>query len=80
MIPGGLGINLIADREVTDFPEPDSPTIPTVSPLFKVKLISLTAFTVVPSVRNSVTKFLNSNSVLLIIGFLFLAIKVNIFI
>ena len=50
IIPGGLGINLIADKEVTDFPDPDSPTIPIVSPLFKLKLISLTALTVVPSV------------------------------
>ena len=30
--PGGEGIKRIADNEVTDFPEPDSPTIPTVSP------------------------------------------------
>ena len=65
--PGGLGINLIAESEVTDFPDPDSPTIPIVAPLFNVKLTPFTAFTEVPSVLNSVTKFLNSNNVLLIL-------------
>ena len=75
ILPGGLGISLIAESEVTDFPEPDSPTIPTVSPLFKVKLILFTAFTVVPSVWNSVTKFLNSNKVLLMIGEVFICYK-----
>ena len=28
------------DKDVTDLPEPDSPTIPTVSPLLRVKLTS----------------------------------------
>ena len=49
-MPGGEGINRIAESEVTDLPDPDSPTIPIVSPLFKVKLTPFTAFTVVPSV------------------------------
>ena len=50
ILPGGDGTNLIADNDVTDFPEPDSPTTPIVSPLFKVKLILSTARTVLPSV------------------------------
>ena len=67
--PGGFGIKRIAEREVTDLPEPDSPTIPIVSPLLSVKLIPFTAFTEVPSVLNSVTKFLNSKSVFPILSF-----------
>ena len=47
--PGGEGTNLIADNDVTDFPEPDSPTTPIVSPLFNVKLMLSTARTVLPS-------------------------------
>ena len=39
------------DKEVTDFPEPDSPTIPTVSPLYMVKLTLSTAFVVPSSVE-----------------------------
>ena len=31
--PGGLGISRFIESEVTDFPEPDSPTIPRTSPL-----------------------------------------------
>ncbi|SVC20626.1 uncharacterized protein METZ01_LOCUS273480, partial [marine metagenome] len=30
--PGGLGMSLLIDKEVTDFPDPDSPTIPKTSP------------------------------------------------
>src|ERR1019366_1746813 len=50
------------DKEVTDFPEPDSPTIPIVSPRLRVKLISFTARVNPSSVLNSVTKFFTSNS------------------
>ena len=38
IFPGGDGIKPITDKEVTDFPEPDSPTIPKVSPLERVRL------------------------------------------
>ena len=31
--PGGLGMSLLIESEVTDLPEPDSPTIPKTSPL-----------------------------------------------
>ena len=49
-MPGGFGISRIAESDVTDLPDPDSPTIPIVSPLFKSKLMLFTALTVVPSV------------------------------
>ena len=45
MNPGGDGISCIIDKEVTDFPEPDSPTTAKVSPFFKSKLTPSTAFT-----------------------------------
>lgn len=38
-----LGRSRIMERAVTDFPEPDSPTMPTVSLLLREKLIPLTA-------------------------------------
>ena len=42
--PGArLGINLIMAREVTDLPDPDSPTSPRVLPLGMDKLRFLTA-------------------------------------
>ena len=31
-MPQSNGINLLIDKDVTDFPEPDSPTIPSTSP------------------------------------------------
>ena len=37
MRPGGFGINPINALEVTDFPEPDSPTIANVSPFSNQK-------------------------------------------
>ena len=43
--PGGDGISCIIDKEVTDFPEPDSPTTAKVSPFFKSKLTPSTALT-----------------------------------
>ena len=38
------GISRITEELVTLFPDPDSPTIPMVSPCFKVKLTPSTAF------------------------------------
>ena len=52
MIPGGIGTRRIIDSIVTDLPEPDSPTIPRVSPFRRVKLIPSTALTVPKRVRN----------------------------
>jgi hypothetical protein len=42
-IAGGTGSNCRTASEVTDFPEPDSPTMATTSPLFTVKEILLIA-------------------------------------
>src|SRR3954468_20802941 len=57
--PGGEGMRRMIDRFVTDFPEPDSPTIPSVSPRATSKLTPSTARTVLSSsekyVRSSFT-------------------------
>ena len=50
ILPGGSGISRLIDSEVTDFPEPDSPTIPNTSPLKISNEISLTALAIPPSV------------------------------
>ena len=47
--------------EVTDLPDPDSPTRPSVSPLNKVKDKELTAIVHLSSWRNRMLKFLTSN-------------------
>ena len=47
--------------EVTDLPEPDSPTIASVLPLSRSNEISLTALTVPPCVRKETFRFLTSN-------------------
>ena len=46
MRPGGEGTRRISERTVTDLPQPDSPTIPRVSPRRRSKLTPSTAFTV----------------------------------
>ena len=50
-------MSLLIDNDVTDLPDPDSPTIPKTSPLNISKYRSLTAFTVPASVLK---KFSNS--------------------
>jgi hypothetical protein len=45
MRPPGSGTNRKMERQVIDFPEPDSPTIPRVSPRRTEKLAPSTAFT-----------------------------------
>ena len=37
ILPGGLGIRRMIERFVTDLPEPDSPTMPSVSPRSQVE-------------------------------------------
>ena len=44
-LPGGSGMRRISDMAATVLPEPDSPTMPMVSPRSSVKLTPLTAFT-----------------------------------
>src|SRR2546423_15472116 len=46
------------ERLVTDFPEPDSPTMPKVSPRFRLKLMPSTALTVPSSVSKYVLRSL----------------------
>src|SRR6266404_8761640 len=58
ILPGGSGINLISERFATDFPEPDSPTMPSVSPRSTSKLTPSTAFTVPSSVLKYVRRSL----------------------
>lgn len=54
---GGVGNNCRIDNEVTVFPDPDSPTIATVSPLFISKEIFFTAEVVPVSVTKSTLRF-----------------------
>ena len=45
MRPPGSGTSRRIDRHVIDFPDPDSPTIPRVSPRCTEKLVPSTALT-----------------------------------
>src|SRR5437763_7788166 len=58
ILPGGLGMRRMIERFVTDFPEPDSPTMPKVSPRFRSKLMPSTALTVPSSVSKYVRRSL----------------------
>ena len=58
---GGFGISPISDSAVTDFPHPDSPTIPRVFPASTVKLIPSTAFTTPWRVKNCVWRLSTSS-------------------
>ena len=49
MRPGGLGISRMIDRFVTDLPDPDSPTMPSVSPRARSNDTPSTALTTRPS-------------------------------
>ncbi len=61
IIPLPAKIPMIA-RFVTDLPDPDSPTIASVSPLYKSNDISLTARTNPFGVRNEIFKLLTSST------------------
>src|SRR6266849_9680935 len=61
IFPGGSGISRMSDRFATDLPEPDSPTIPNVSPRFSSKLTPSTAFTTPSSVAKYVRRSLTSS-------------------
>jgi len=56
ILPGG-GTRRIIERAVTLFPQPDSPTIPSVSPFLREKETSLTALTGPSEVKKQVLKF-----------------------
>ena len=49
-----LGNNRRTDKAVTDLPEPDSPTMATISPRFTSSEISLTAVVLSSSVSKSI--------------------------
>ena len=49
MRPGGVGISRMIDRFVTDLPDPDSPTMPSVSPRDTSNDTPSTALTTRPS-------------------------------
>ena len=51
----------LIQRVETDFPEPDSPTIASVSPLYKSKETPRTACTVPPAVRKETVRFFTSS-------------------
>ena len=60
MRPGGLGTRRMIDSDVTDLPQPDSPTMPSVSPGASEKLTPSTAANTLPPERNSVRRSLTS--------------------
>src|SRR5256885_13352519 len=62
MRPGGVGISRMMLRAVTLLPEPDSPTMPSVSPRLMWKSIPSTARTTPSSVKKYVFSPLTSSS------------------
>ena len=63
MCPGGLGTSCIIDSAVTLLPEPDSPTMASVSPSSRSKLVLSTALIIlVLSTLNWVVRCLTSSS------------------
>src|SRR5213592_3183153 len=62
MRPGGVGISRMMLSAVTLFPEPDSPTMPSVSPRLMWKSIPSTARTTPSSVKKYVFSPLTSSS------------------
>src|SRR5215472_2551879 len=62
ILPGGSGISRISDIEVTDLPQPDSPTIASVSPSSTWNETPPTARLMPPGVRKCVCKFWTSSN------------------
>ena len=60
MRPGGFGTSRMMESDVTDLPQPDSPTMPSVSPGASTKLTPSTAANTLPPERNSVRSPLTS--------------------
>ena len=57
-LPGGSGMRRMSDMAATVLPEPDSPTMPMVSPRSSVKLTPFTAFTTPACVKKCVERSL----------------------
>jgi hypothetical protein len=55
------GSSLKTDNAVTDFPEPDSPTMAVISPLLTLKLMALSASKLPSSVLNLTERFRTLN-------------------
>src|SRR5260221_12202483 len=62
ILPGGMGMSRMSDSAVTDFPHPDSPTIPSVSPAASSNDTPSTAWTTPSRVKNCVLRSLTSSS------------------
>src|SRR5699024_11503490 len=60
--PGGIAIKRMIDCTVTLFPEPDSPTMASVSPSCTSKFTSRTACTSPPYVWNDTDRLFTSNT------------------
>ena len=75
MRPGGIGISLMSESIVTDLPQPDSPTIPRVSPRRRSKDIPSTALTVPQRVVKCVLRFSTAKTVSVFILVSVVAIK-----
>src|SRR3954447_21997180 len=62
ILPGGSGISRISDIEVTDFPQPDSPTMASVSPSSTWNEMPSTARLIPSGVRKWVCRFSTSSN------------------
>src|SRR5216684_3580322 len=62
ILPGGWGIRRISESAVTDFPQPDSPTMPRVSPAPTSNVTPSTARTTPSRVKNCVCRSLTSSN------------------
>ena len=63
MRPGGVGMSRMIDRLVTDLPDPDSPTMPRVSPRSRSNDTPSTALTTRSSSSKYVRRFLTERSI-----------------
>src|SRR4051812_26809261 len=66
ILPGGSGISRISDMEVTDLPQPDSPTIASVSPSLTWNDTPSTARLIPLGVRKWVCRFSTSSNAIAI--------------
>src|SRR5438874_576783 len=62
ILPGGCGMSRMSDSAVTDLPQPDSPTRPSVSPASRLKVTPSTARTTPSRVKNCVLRSWTSSS------------------
>src|SRR5580698_3727493 len=69
ILPGGSGISRISDIAVTDLPQPDSPTIASVSPSLTWKETPSTARLMPSGVRKWVCRFRTSSNAIALQAF-----------